>query len=323
MAAPAVFESVEQSLREVEAYLDSEFFSRTGILEDIFSHVGNYRGKMLRPALMLLSARACGEVRPEHVPVAALIEVMHTATLIHDDILDGAVLRRRAETVNQRFGNEASVLLGDLLFSQTFVYLSNMGLPEVNQGFSDAAQEICEGELTHILRKFQLDLSEPEYMKIVEMKTATLFALAGKLGALLAGGSEQEIQACERYGRSLGVAFQIIDDVIDVVGSEGVAGKSLGMDLVKGKVTLPVIHFVNNGHATDGVLSMFEGCTELGEEQVSRLKALLDESGSVDYARNAAESEIRRARDHLKVLRPSADTEALLSLTDSVLDRGA
>ena len=243
MAAPAVFESVEQSLREVETYLDREFFSRNGVLADIFSHVGQFRGKMLRPALTLLSARACGEVRPEHVPVAALIEVMHTATLIHDDILDGAVLRRRAETVNQRFGNEASVLLGDLLFSQTFVYLSNMGRPDVNQAFSDAAQEICEGELTHILKKFQLDLSEADYMKIVEMKTATLFALAGKLGAHLGGGNQDEVRACERFGRSLGVAFQIIDDVIDVVGSEGVAGKSLGMDLVKGKVTLPVIHF--------------------------------------------------------------------------------
>lgn len=323
MSAPAVFESVESSLREVETFLDREFFSRNGVLADIFSHVGSFRGKMLRPALMLLSARACGEVRPEHVPVAGLIEVMHTATLIHDDVLDEAILRRRHETVNQRFGNEASVLMGDLLFSQTFVYLSEMGLPEVNQAFSDAAQEICEGELTHILRKFQLDLSEADYMKIVEMKTATLFALAGKLGAMLAGGSEQEIEACQRFGRSLGVAFQIIDDVIDVAGTEGVAGKSLGMDLVKGKVTLPVIHFVSNGHAKDGIVSQFEGCSKLGEDDVARIKGLLEESGSIDYARTAARKEAEKARRHLERLRSSPDQEALLALTDPVLDRWA
>ncbi|MCZ6689248.1 MAG: polyprenyl synthetase family protein [Planctomycetota bacterium] len=323
MTLTSVLAPVQSSLDEVETYLREEFFSRDGVFSGILSHVGSLRGKMIRPALMLLVGRACGGIRPGHIPVAALVEVMHTATLIHDDVLDDAVLRRRAETINQKYGNEASVLLGDLLFAQTFVLLSRMNLPEVSERFSEAAELICEGELHHILRKFQVDLTEADYLKIVEGKTATLFSLSGGLGAHLAEASDEIIQCCEKFGRSLGVAFQIIDDCIDVIGNEGDSGKSLGMDLTKGKVTLPVIRLVEMGTEGETLQNLFGQCNDLGKEDVGRLRRLLDESGAVDYARGMANQIAQEAKGHLDPLPDSPDKDALLSLTDLVLDRSA
>lgn len=321
MTLSTVLESVQPSLDEVEAFLDREFFARDGVFSSILTHVGSFRGKMLRPALMLLSGRACGEIRTEHIPLAALVEMMHTATLIHDDVLDDGVLRRGAETVNRRFGNEASVLLGDLLFAQTFVILSRLGLPEVSRRFSDAAERICEGELNHILRKFQVDLTENDYMEIVERKTATLFSLSAELGAYLAGAPAEQSAACERFGRSIGIAFQIIDDCIDVVGNEGDAGKSLGMDLTKGKVTLPVIRLVEIGSEAQMLQAIFGRCSDLDEGEVERIRRLLDESGAVRYARSMAERAAEEAKAHLEVIPDSPDRDALISLTEVVLDR--
>lgn len=323
MTLSAALGSVRSSLDEVEAYLDEEFFARDGIFSGILSHLGSFRGKMIRPALMLLAARSCGEIRQEHVRLGALVEMMHTATLIHDDVLDDAVIRRRAETIHQRYGNEASVLLGDLLFAQTFVLLSRMGLPEVNERFSDAAEQICEGELNHILRKFQVDLSEEDYLDIVERKTATLFALSGELGALLTGAPPETVTACERFGRALGVAFQIIDDCIDVTGNEGEAGKSLGMDLTKGKVTLPLIRLVELGTEREVLKTIFGHCSDLSEADVSKLRRLLEETGAVDYARGKARDFAEEARGHLEGIPDSPEKGALLALTETVLDRSS
>src|SRR5262249_40256168 len=204
-------------------------------------HSSELRGKRLRPALVLLAGQACGGTRPAHPVVAAVVEMIHTATLVHDDILDEASVRRHAATVNAEWGNETAVLLGDYLFTHAFHLAASLDSTRACRWIGHATNKVCEGEMQQVHHRGDLDLDEAGYFAIIEGKTAELTAVSCRLGASSAGASDATVAGLERYGRNLGIAFQIADDVLDIWGDERVTGKSLGTDLEKQKLTLPII----------------------------------------------------------------------------------
>src|SRR5262249_25288331 len=207
-------------------------------------HLQHYRGKRLRPALLLLTARACGRVTPAHHTLAAVAEMIHTATLVHDDVLDDAALRRHVQTVNAGWGNQTSILLGDYLFTHAFHLSSTIGDARACELIGEATNRVCEGELHQVCERGNLDLTEAEYLDIIDGKTAELTSCCCRLGALYSGATTGVVEQLSRYGRWLGVAFQIADDLLDLVGEERTTGKSLGTDLDQQKLTLPLIYLL-------------------------------------------------------------------------------
>ncbi|GIX04732.1 MAG: polyprenyl synthetase [Planctomycetaceae bacterium] len=231
-------------LVQVEEILQRELLTGNPYVCDILTHISRFRGKRLRPVLLLLSAQACGGITPEHRVLAAVVEMIHLATLIHDDVLDEAVTRRHVVTVNARWNNETSVLFGDYLFTHAFHLASSLDTTFACRVIGRATNRLCEGELTQTRERGNLDLTEERYFSIIDGKTAELTALCGLLGAHFARADAEIVQALELFGRKLGLAFQIADDVLDLVGEETYTGKSLGTDLAKQKMTLPVIYLL-------------------------------------------------------------------------------
>ncbi len=237
-----LYAPIQGHLDEMEARLSAEMESHHSFLKKYTDHLANYRGKRLRPALVFFAAKAIGEVGPAHVEVAAAAELMHCATLVHDDILDEAETRRRVETVNRKWGNERAVLLGDYVFTKAFEMVQRTGRDDLVSDLIASAQEICLGEMLQIEKRFDLGLDEPFYLSMIGMKTASLFRFCAGAGARLAGGTAAQVESLRAFAGDVGVAFQIIDDCLDLVGDEALVGKSLGTDLDNGKLTLPLIH---------------------------------------------------------------------------------
>src|SRR5207249_8857400 len=234
---------IAPQLLAVDELFRAELKSELPCVNALVKHVSRFRGKMLRPILLLLSGRAFGLLTDAHVTLATVVEMVHMATLVHDDVLDEAELRRKGATINHLRGNEAAVLLGDYLISHSYHLCSSLDSQLASRVIARTTNQVCEGELLQIDNRNNLDLSEETYLKIITLKTAVLCATCCYLGATFAGAMEAQVAALETYGRSLGVAFQIQDDILDIVGDAGTVGKTLGIDIEKQKVTLPVIHF--------------------------------------------------------------------------------
>ena len=241
----AVEQAIGTDLLEAERILADELHSDNPYVSDILQHSTRFRGKRLRPMLLLLTAKASGGIRHDHKVLAAVVEMIHLATLVHDDVLDEAETRRHVATVNARWNNETSVLFGDYLFTHSFHLASSLETTYACRRIGRATNIVCEGELSQIKERGNLDLSEEAYFKIIDGKTAELTALCGHLGAYYAKAEPAAITAMEQYGRLLGLAFQIADDVLDLMGNERKTGKSLGSDLQKQKLTLPLIRLLN------------------------------------------------------------------------------
>ncbi|REJ87222.1 MAG: polyprenyl synthetase family protein [Planctomycetota bacterium] len=292
-AAPPVLLRVQSligdELAECVRIYDAELASVSPYVDDLVFHSRRFRGKQLRPMLLLLSARAAGGIGPEHPTLAAVVEMIHTATLVHDDVLDEADLRRHVATVNARWNNSTSVLFGDFLFTHAFHLAASVGTTEACRQIGRATNIVCAGELTQIRQRGNLDLTEDEYMQIIGAKTGELCAVACRLGAHFAGAEEQEVAALETYGRKLGIAFQIADDLLDLTGDERQAGKSLGSDLVLGKPTLPVIRLLRriSPERRGMVLEILSHGAAGSEEE---LIGLIHETGALDSARQTAVS---------------------------------
>ena len=242
----ALYAPAARELEAVEGLLQQELSSDNPFVDRLAQHGFRLGGKRLRPALVLLSAQACGGIRPEHLPLAVTAELIHTATLIHDDVLDEATLRRHLDTVNARWDNEASVLLGDYLLARAICLASSLDDNFACRVISESARRMCEGELRQIESRGNYDLSEADYFEIIAGKTASLMACCCRLGAHYAGAEPAVCEALARYGHDLGVAFQIADDVLDLVGDQATVGKSLGTDLLKQKATLPLIRLLDS-----------------------------------------------------------------------------
>lgn len=316
----ALYGPIADDLEACEAIFKRQIESNRPGVARLIAHLAHYRGKRLRPALLLLTARACGQVVPGHHVLAAVVEMIHTATLVHDDVLDEAAVRRHAATINAGWGNQTSILLGDYLFTHAFHLTSTLGDPRACLLIGDATNRVCKGELHQSCQRGNLDLSEDEYFDIIDGKTAELTSCCCRLGALYAGLDDDEAEGLAGYGRALGMAFQIADDVLDLVGQEKRAGKSLGTDLEQRKLTLPLIHLLTRGpreqagRARALLANPGKQCREL-------LVAELQSSGAIDYARRRAEEFARQAGRHLECLAATECKSILEHLTRRVIYR--
>jgi octaprenyl-diphosphate synthase len=315
-----LYAPIADELAAAEELLRLELASEDPFVDSLVKHAFRLGGKRLRPALVLLAAKATGEIARDHVVLAAVLEMIHTATLVHDDVLDEASLRRHRETINARNDNEASVLVGDFLFTHAFYLASSLETTFACQTIGRATNIVCAGELRQIHSRGNFALSEGEYLSIIEAKTAELCACCCRLGAHYAGATPPAIEGLDRFGRNLGIAFQIADDMLDLVGDELAMGKSLGTDLEKQKPTLPLIRLLAESSSSERaeLLELLESNSRSARQQVN---LWLARSDALQYTRDQARAYARRAHDDARRLRPSPARDVLLALTELVVTR--
>lgn len=316
----SLFEPIRDEMRAVEERLKVELRNDHAFVDELVRHSFRMGGKRLRPALVLLSCKLFAEPRREHVVLGAVVEMIHTATLVHDDVLDEAAMRRHLATLNSRWSNEASVLVGDYLFTHAFYLASTLETTFACTTIGRATNIVCEGELRQIHSRGNHDLDEDEYLRIIEAKTAELCACCCRLGSHYAGAPREAVEALARFGRDLGTAFQVADDMLDLLGDEKSAGKSLGTDLEKQKPTLPVIRALTQLEAQPRkeLLSLLrhpEGAPR------AALLRLLGETDAIEYTRRRAAQFAERARRELSSVPNCAARDTLERLTELVIER--
>lgn len=315
-----LFAPIAPDLGEVERILRETLEDARPGVDRLLAHLAHYQGKRLRPALLLLTAQACGKVTPAHHLLAAVVEMIHTATLVHDDVLDSASVRRHVPTVNALWGNQASIMLGDYLFTHAFHLSSTLDDVRACRIIGATTNRLCAGELQQICERGNIELSEEEYFDIIDAKTAELTACCCKLGAIYADMGEEVVEHLANFGRSLGIAFQIADDLLDLVGAEKTVGKSLGTDLEQQKLTLPLIHLLHNASAQQA-LRVRAILTAAGNHKREALLPELRASGSLAYAQERAEEFASSALADLDCLPLSAGRAILEALADRVVHR--
>jgi octaprenyl-diphosphate synthase len=307
-------------LGQVEQIFRQELESQNPYVADIFAHVAHFRGKRLRPMLLLLSASATGPINEAHRVLGAVVEMIHTATLVHDDVLDEAETRRYVATVNARWNNETSVLFGDYLFTHAFHLASSLDTTLACRLIGRATNIVCEGELTQTRERGNLDLSEEAYLRIIDGKTAELCAVSCFLGAHYADADETVAKSLEQYGRTLGMAFQISDDLLDILGSEDQTGKSLGTDFKKQKLTLPLIRLLAQIEEPEA-LRLRELLTQADDDAWTEVVRWLHRSDAVEYSRHRALEFAAAARSHLDCLNNSSAKQMLVEITEFATQR--
>jgi octaprenyl-diphosphate synthase len=312
-----LYAPIEDELAEVERAFRAELSSNDAYIANLLEYLEDYSGKKLRPALLLLSAKACGRVTRDHITLSVVAEMLHTATLVHDDILDDALLRRKRSSINALAGNEVSVLLGDHIFSHAFELALTCSTPVGAREFSRAMARTCFGEIMQVHNRNNFELSEAKYLEIIEGKTAELYATSALLGAHYAGADERAARALYDYGMNLGRAFQIMDDLLDLLGEESLVGKTLGSDVNKGKPTLPLIHHL----ATADVAARGEALNAARAGELPRLVQLLAATDSLDYAQGCAAGYVASAKQGLAALAEGEVRDLLHDVADFVLTR--
>lgn len=318
-SAGELFAPIAGDLQEVERILEQTLTNPRPCVARLVSHLQHYRGKRLRPALLLLTARACGRLTAAHHTLGAVVEMIHTATLVHDDVLDEATVRRHVSTVNAGWGNQTSILLGDFLFTYAFHLASSVDA-RACQIIGASTNRVCEGELHQGSERGNLTLTEEEYLDIIDGKTAELTACCCRLGALYSGSSPIVVERLTRFGRWLGTAFQIADDLLDLIGEERATGKSLGTDLEQKKLTLPLIWLLE-GSSGEAGSRLRQILASPGNHKREALQPLLADGGALQYAGRRAEEFSKRAREELDCLPPSECRAILEILSDRVVHR--
>jgi octaprenyl-diphosphate synthase len=304
---------IASEMAEVDRVLRESLGSEVALVRQIAEYIVGGGGKRLRPALVLLTARACGYEGRHHCTLAAVVEMIHTATLLHDDVVDESKLRRGHATANATFGNAASVLVGDFLYSRAFQLMVGVGSVRVLEILSHATNVIAEGEVLQLMNSGNPDLDETAYLSVIQRKTAKLFEAAAALGAVLGGAAPEREAALARYGMHLGTSFQLVDDVLDYTGEQGAIGKNLGDDLAEGKMTLPLIRAIAVGNAVDAALIR----TAITDGRLAKFAPVMDvlaRTGALDYARRCAVRESEKAAACVTDLPPSPHRESLLEL---------
>ena len=295
--------------------------SDVALVNQLGFYIVNGGGKRIRPLLTVLAARALNYQGEHHVTLAAIIEFIHTATLLHDDVVDESTLRRGKDTANEVFGNQASVLVGDFLYTRSFQMMVSIGQMQVMQILADATNVIAEGEVLQLMNCNDPNTTEDSYMQVIYCKTARLFEAATQLAAVIAEKDEQTVEAMRLYGMHLGTAFQLIDDVLDYAASAEDLGKNMGDDLSEGKPTLPLIHVINQG--TDEQKQLVRDAIE-HQTGMDNLDAILDaikQTKALEYATAKAEEESQKAIDAISFLPDSEHKEALVSLAKIAVKR--
>ncbi|HEX2974026.1 MAG TPA: polyprenyl synthetase family protein [Tepidisphaeraceae bacterium] len=310
MNSSLLTDCIKSELEEVEQAFQQEVVSELPCVNTLVKHVSRFRGKMLRPTLVLLAGKACGELNPAHITLATVVEMVHMATLVHDDVLDEAELRRKGATINHLKGNEAAVLLGDYLISHSFHLCSSLDSQFAARVIGHTTNCVCEGELLQVHNRNNYSLDEKTYIQIIARKTGSLCGACCLLGAKSAGASERRIAQMELYGQSLGIAFQIQDDILDIIGDVRTVGKTLGSDIEKGKMTLPMIHFIRSAPPEHRELLRSLFCSD-EPDKVEKIRNLILPSGSLQYAQDRARQYVDRARSALQEL-PDSEAKSLL-----------
>ena len=317
---PAIQALAREDMAAVDALIRRRLASGVVLVNQVGEYIVGAGGKRLRPMLLLLAARALGHRGPDAHQLAAVIEFIHTATLLHDDVVDESDLRRGRRTANAVFGNAASVLVGDFLYSRSFQLMVELERAEVMRILADTTNQIAEGEVLQLLHVRNPDTDEAAYLRVIERKTAVLFAAATRLGAVLADGDATTCDALHEYGLNLGYAFQIADDVLDYASDAATMGKNLGDDLAEGKATLPLIHAI--AHADEETRAVLRNAIEHGDvDAMPQVLAAIRATGGLDYSRGKAREFADKAMRALDGLAGNEATAALRGLAAHAIER--
>ena len=320
MDIEAVYSLIADDRKALDDLIRERLHSEVVLINQISHYIINSGGKRLRPVILLLVARALGYEGRDHHELAAVVEFIHTATLLHDDVVDASELRRGKKTANNVFGNEASVLVGDFLYSRSFQMMVRVQSMRVMEILADATNTIAEGEVMQLLNVHDADLTEEDYQEVIRCKTAKLFESAAELGAVLAGRDKDEQKAMADYGMHLGIAFQLIDDALDYSATSEELGKNIGDDLAEGKMTLPLIHVMRNGSEEEAAL-VRHAVENGGKDEIDAILAAIESTGAIAYTSRSAEREADRAIAALSGLPDSPFKEALETLARFAVSR--
>lgn len=318
----AALNIIGDELKLVEQQFRKDLESDVPLIRKVGEYVLSSGGKRVRPALLLLAAKLCGYQGDKAVPLASVIEFIHTATLLHDDVVDSATLRRGIASANTLWGNEASVLVGDFLFSKSFSLMVGVGSFDILRVLSGATTIIAEGEVMQLLSTGELDLTEERYIGVVRAKTAILMSAACEAGAILGGAPADRQKAMADFGMELGIAFQLMDDLLDYTASEEEFGKSIGHDLEEGKITLPLIHTLRQCTAEErSVIEVVVEKDEMSLDEFREVSGLVKQYGGIEYTVEAARRYIAASQRRLDLFAPSPLRDALTELADYVVTR--
>ena len=311
---------VEKDINGVNQAIRQYLHSDVSLISQMANYIINSGGKRLRPILAILCARACGYSGEKHCLVAAIIEFIHTATLLHDDVVDESSLRRGHETANAIWGNESSVLVGDFVFSRSFEMMVDVGEMRVMEILARASNTIAEGEVMQLLNCNDPDTTEERYMMVIQSKTAKLFEAACQLGAILASQNNKTEQACAAYGTHIGTAFQIKDDLLDYQASPEEMGKNIGDDLAEGKPTLPLIYALKNSNGSTAEM-IRDAIINGGKQHMQEIMQVIEATNAIAYTEKIANQQAHMARQYIEVLPSNKFRDALLELVDFAITR--
>lgn len=320
MTLEQLYALIGPDMKAVDAVIRERLYSDVVLVRQVAEYIINSGGKRMRPALVLLTAGAMGYEGSHHHELAAVVEFIHTATLLHDDVVDESELRRGRQTANAAFGNAASVLVGDFLYSRAFQMMVAVDNMRVMQVLSDATNIIAEGEVLQLMNCHDADVDEERYMQVIHYKTAKLFEAAARLGGIIGGAQPVVEAALASYGMHLGTAFQLVDDVLDYSGQEADTGKHLGDDLAEGKPTLPLIHAMQHG-TPEHAACVRKAIEEGGRDAFPEVLQAIQRSGALEHTRARAAKEAEQARAAISLLGDSLYKKALLELTFLAVER--
>jgi octaprenyl-diphosphate synthase len=320
MPVPIIRDFIAADMRAVDTVIRSRLSSEVALVKQVAEYIVGSGGKRLRPALVVLSAGAFGYQGMHHHQLAAVVEFIHTATLLHDDVVDASDLRRGQPTANAMFGNAASVLVGDFVYSRAFQMMVEVESMRVMQVLAEATNVIAEGEVLQLMSCHNPDIDEHDYLQVIRYKTAKLFEAATRLGAILGGAAREQEDAMAAYGMHLGTAFQLIDDVLDYSGDIKTTGKNVGDDLAEGKPTLPLIYAIRHGDAIEAAL-IRKAIEDGGLGELQQVIAAISHTDALDYTRRQAQTEANAARAALTALPNSIQRDYLLQLADFAVTR--
>ncbi len=311
---------VEEDFQAVDHLISAAFQSKASIINNLGNYITQSGGKRIRPLVVLLLTKACQYSGHQHTTLAAIIELIHTATLLHDDVVDNAPFRRGKETANSKWGNEAAVLVGDYLYSKAFQMLAAFDRPAIMNLLTDATNTMAEGEALQLLERYNANITEQDYLNIIRCKTAKLFEVSAQLSGILSQVNPTLELALAEYGLHLGTAFQLMDDILDYDASLESTGKKIGNDLAEGKVTLPLIYILQNGKKEEMQIIQ-TAIQEGGYHHLPIIQEIILSSGAIDHTKRLAKVEAAKAKAALAQLKPSSYCEAAITLADFAIER--
>ncbi|MCD6185168.1 MAG: polyprenyl synthetase family protein [Deltaproteobacteria bacterium] len=317
-----IISEVKNDLADIEEAVKNNLNPYFDLVSDIASHILFAGGKRLRPLLMILSAKICGNTKKDSAAISSIFEYLHTASLLHDDLIDDASMRRGKPVAHSIWGNAAAVLTGDFLLARSLSIATKTGIPEVIEAIAEITEYMSQGEIFQLMNKQRLDLSEKEYMEIIKCKTAVLFRGACRTGALVAGASRDKKDALSLYGMNLGIAFQMADDLLDYTADSKLLGKKTGADIREGKLTLPVIYALNQADSKDRrFIETIIKNKDFNLSDFTNLQELLKKYKSLSYTKKIANDYVEKAKTSLDIFKPVKARETLLDIADYAMVR--